>query len=205
MYLTALSINFNFSGCGTGHLGLLLACCLPKCQVILLDNKEESLTLRGKPWADQLCLTNVTIFQGNIHYFNRAFAIGVSLHACGVATDIVLQKCMEKRANFVCTPCCYGGIYETDTIKFPRSRRFQASGLNLVNYVYLAHAADQAHDSRVECFNEEKSAQGELCMDIVDTDRKMAAEEVGYRVILRRLLPENCTPKNRLLIGVFEK
>lgn len=191
--------------CGTGHLGLLIACLLPGCHIILLDNKEESLTIRGREWSDRLGLKNVSFFQGNINYFNGNFNIGLCLHACGVATDIVLQKCMNKKANFVCTPCCYGAIFESDTIKYPRSKVFRSVDLTLTDYVYLAHCADQTHDERVKNFNKVKSEQGQLCMDVIDTDRKLKAEEEGYSVTLRRLIPETCTPKNRLLVGMFDR
>ena len=44
--------------------------------------------------------------------------------------------------------------------------------------------------------------QGLLCMDLVDTDRALAARELGYSVTLAKLSPPSCTPKNNLLVGV---
>lgn len=186
---------------GAGHLGILLAYMLPKCTVILLENKEESIK-RAKKRVTTLQLNNVSFFQCNLDYFRGKFDVGTSLHACGVATDIVLWHCIQQRAHFVSCPCCYGGIHRMPHIDYPRSVRFQRAGITSADYMYIAHCADQAHDiSRGPC-NVRKSEQGQYCMDVIDTDRKMYAEECGYAVRLTRLTPENCTLKNRLLIGV---
>lgn len=188
---------------GAGHLGILLAYLLPECQIILLENKEESL-MRARERVDLLQLKNVRLFQCNLDYFIGNFDIGCSLHACGVATDIVLSHCLNQRASFVCCPCCYGGIHSMPHIQYPRSDVYKIQGGLLDSeYMHIAHCADQAHDiNKGEC-NVEKSEQGQFCMDVVDTDRKLLAEEHGYLVQLMRLVPEDCTPKNRLLVGVI--
>ena len=58
-------------------------------------------------------------------YFTGSFNIGVCLHACGVATDQVLQRCIDKGADFVICPCCYGAIRDTHHIKYPRSNTYR--------------------------------------------------------------------------------
>lgn len=186
---------------GTGHLGIVLAYKLPKCHIVLLENKEESL-MRAKQRVDRLKLTNVEFFQCNLDYYCGRFDVGTSLHACGVATDIVLMHCINRRAKFVCCPCCYGGCHPMPHITYPRSQLFRNGGVDNQEYMHLAHGADQSHadDGRN---NAEKCVQGQYCMDVVDTDRKLYAEELGYRVQLCRLYPEDCTPKNRLLVGVI--
>lgn len=186
---------------GTGHLGIILAYKLPKCQIYLLENKEESL-LRARQRVKLMNLTNVLFFQCNLDYFIGDFDIGISLHACGVATDIVLQHCIDRNAKFVSCPCCYGGCHQMPHITYPRSKLFRGNHITPQDYMYIVHCADQAHDIQKKC-NVEKSVQGQFCMDVVDTDRKLNAEEHGYSVELRRLYPEDCTPKNRLLIGII--
>lgn len=186
---------------GTGHLGILLAYKLPKCQVYLLENKEESLN-RAQQRVRSLNLSNVLFFQCNLDYFVGDFDIGLSLHACGVATDIVLKHCIERHAKFVCCPCCYGGCHQMPHISYPRSEMYKSNNITAQDYMHIAHCADQAHDISKPC-NVEKSVQGGFCMDVVDTDRKILAEEHGYTVLLTRLYPEDCTPKNRLLVGVI--
>ncbi|KAM7352122.1 glutathione S-transferase C-terminal domain-containing protein homolog [Cochliomyia hominivorax] len=186
---------------GTGHLGILLALKLPQCEIILMENKAISLQ-RAKQRAMDLKLKNIRFYQCNIDYFEGEFEVGTSLHACGTATDIVLQQCRRAKANFVCCPCCYGSLQPMPHIKYPLSELFRQV-LNEKDFMYIAHTADQAHALGTLNCKPETTRQGQLCMDIVDTDRKLQAEESGYEVLLTRLKPEDCTPKNRLLVGHF--
>lgn len=144
---------------GSGHVGLALAACLrPSCRVILLDAKEGSL-LRAKQKVSELNLNNVWVVQANLGYFSANFNVGMALHACGVASDLVLQKCIEKEASFVLSPCCYGGIQTNDKVKYPQSQEFRGTGLTERGYIVLGHCADQS------------GLQGERSMLAVDTDR----------------------------------
>uniref|UniRef100_A0A1B0AUQ7 Glutathione S-transferase C-terminal domain-containing protein homolog n=1 Tax=Glossina palpalis gambiensis TaxID=67801 RepID=A0A1B0AUQ7_9MUSC len=188
---------------GTGHLGILLALHLPQCTIILMENKPESLQ-RAKLRALELKLSNIKFYQCNIDYFKGKFNIGTSLHACGTATDIVLQQCRQAKANFVCCPCCYGSLQSMPHITYPLSKQFRQV-LSEKDFMYVAHTADQAHELGTLNCKPEITKQGQLCMDIVDTDRKLQAEDAGYEVILTRLKPEDCTPKNRLLVGFLKK
>uniref|UniRef100_A0A1I8JUP9 Methyltransferase domain-containing protein n=1 Tax=Anopheles funestus TaxID=62324 RepID=A0A1I8JUP9_ANOFN len=187
---------------GTGHLGILLAYLLPHCTVYLLENKEESQQ-RAMERVERLALRNVVFFQCNLDYFTARFDIGVSLHACGVATDIVLEKCFAQRAHFVSCPCCYGKLYNIEQVTYPRSTLFRASELLLKEYFCIAHCADQTHDLASDRTNVAKSLQGFYCMDVIDRDRALRAEELGYGVLRKRLKDETCTPKNRLLVGIY--
>lgn len=182
---------------GSGHLGLLLAYLLPKCHVILVENKEKSL-LRATDRIESLNLKNVTVVQSNLDYFCADFELGVSLHACGTATDLVMQMCVKKKANFVCCPCCYGGIKTCHLLDFPRSQHFSSlDELTYKDYLSLAHGADQTHDIK-----NAKTKQGYLCMDIIDTDRKLYAESFDYMVVLGKLQPVTCTNKNNVIVGI---
>ena len=42
-----------------------------------------------------------------MEYYKGSFEVGTSLHACGVATDLVITKCMEQQAGG------YGQLYST--------------------------------------------------------------------------------------------
>lgn len=53
---------------GSGHLGILIAYLLPRCNVILLENKEESLN-KAKERVKKLKLNNVKFYQCNLDYF----------------------------------------------------------------------------------------------------------------------------------------
>lgn len=181
---------------GSGHLGLILAHSLPRCIIVLLENKEESLN-RARERAIKLKLSNVVFCQSNIDYFRGNFNIGVSLHACGVATDLVMERCIQQKAAFVCCPCCYGSIQPNHMITYPRSLIFSNSRLSLNEYFVLGHSADQTHDE-----NNVKTSQGNKCMRIIDMDRCLRAKDAGYSVALSKLKPITCTPKNNLLIGI---
>ncbi|XP_068617699.1 glutathione S-transferase C-terminal domain-containing protein homolog [Battus philenor] len=178
---------------GSGHLGILLAYLLPRCTLILLENKEESL-LRARERVHKLQLKNVYFFQCNLDFFVGKFDIGVALHACGVASDLVLDKCLKVNAKFALCPCCYGSIHVTDRLVYPRSVKF--NGMNIDQYLCIGHAADQTHK------NHHLTERGARCMAIIDSDRARLAYEFGYKVTLSRLTPLSCTPKNNLLIGV---
>ncbi|CAK1586796.1 unnamed protein product [Parnassius mnemosyne] len=178
---------------GSGHLGILLAHLLPKCTVILLENKEQSL-LRARARVHEMCLKNVLLFQCNLDFFVGKFDIGIALHACGVASDLVLDKCLKANAKFVLCPCCYGSLHATDRLTYPRSAKF--SSINIDQYLCIGHAADQTHKDH------HLAERGAKCMAVIDSDRARLAEEFGYRVTLSRLTPLSCTPKNNLLIGI---
>ncbi|GFR66451.1 glutathione S-transferase C-terminal domain-containing protein [Elysia marginata] len=178
-----------------GHLGIVLAYLLPQCQVYLVENKEESL-LKVCSRLESLELTNVTLYQCNIDYFIGKFDVGVCLHACGSATDMVQQLCLNVGASFVICPCCYGSIHKTHLLTYPRSKQFQGSDITYKEFLTLGHAADQTE------FNIALEGQGRECMDLVDSDRAAYAKELGYEVTLCSLQPMSCTPKNNLLVGI---
>ncbi|KAK8746668.1 hypothetical protein OTU49_017132 [Cherax quadricarinatus] len=181
---------------GGGHVGIVAAFCLPECKVLLVENKEASL-VRAKKRVEDLQLNNVTFMQCNLDYFKGHFNIGVCLHACGVATDLVMLKCLEQKAAFVCSPCCYGGVQSNHILKYPRSQVFCNLPLSLNEYLILGHAADQTHDE-----SNPKTGQGQLCMKLIDTDRLMLAKTFGYSTKLVQMQPKTCSPKNHLLIGI---
>lgn len=179
--------------CGTGHLGILLAYLLPRCNIILLENKVQSLS-RARERGRKMRLSNVFYYQCNLDYFIGEFDIGIGLHACGIATDLILEKCLKQNAKFVLSPCCYGAIHGTCRIKYPRSKMF--SSVSLDEYLCIAHAADQTHKDHP------LAVRGARCMTVIDSDRARLAEEHGYNVKLLKLKPVTCTPKNNLIIGI---
>ncbi|GFO11567.1 glutathione s-transferase c-terminal domain-containing protein [Plakobranchus ocellatus] len=180
---------------GGGHLGIVLAYLLPHCQIYLVENKEESL-LKVCSRLESMSLRNVTLYQCNIDYFIGKFDVGVCLHACGSATDMVQQLCLNARASFVICPCCYGSIHNTHLLTYPRSKQFQSSSITYKDFLTLGHAADQTE------FNIALEEQGRECMNLVDSDRAAYARELGYQVTLCSLQPLTCTPKNNLLVGI---
>ena len=182
--------------CGGGHLGLLLAVLRPDCHVVLVENKEESLR-RGQDRAAALKLTNVSLYQCNMEFYRGEFQLGVALHACGVATDLVTERCLAAGASLVCCPCCYGAVHDFGNVHYPRSAAGQRTGAAPRDWIVLGHAADQTHAD-----GSEKSRQGRRCMALVDSDRAAHLREAGYRVLLTVAEPADCSEKNHLLLAV---
>ncbi|KAL2101694.1 hypothetical protein ACEWY4_003455 [Coilia grayii] len=180
---------------GGGHVGIVLAHMLPQCQVILVENKEESL-VRARERSTVLNLTNIGFIQTNLDYYIGAFQIGVALHACGVATDMVLERCLQAGAAFVISPCCYGFIQNTQKFTFPRSQTFSKI-LDYKEHMILCRFADQ---TAVQ-LPEDRRKIGKSCMGLVDLDRCLAAETRGYTVKVMTMEPESCSPKNNMLVG----
>lgn len=185
---------------GGGHLAIVLAYLLPEAIVYLVENKQESL-MRAVHRVQSLGLSNCRFYQGNMDYFKGRFDIGVSLHACGVATDLVIQACIRNGASFVSCPCCYGSLQKCHMLSYPRSNHF--APIDFKDYLVLGHTADQWHGSSNGGKCQEKEAQGRFAMNIIDTDRATMALETGRysRVELCQLFPPSCTPKNNLIIG----
>ena len=146
---------------GGGHLGLLLAHLLPDTTVHMVENKEESLA-RARERGLAMEGANSWFFQSNLDYYRGRFSVGASLHACGLATDLVIAQCTARAAAFVCCPCCYGGVVAVEGLTYPRctdpshlnpslARSSQFASLPYTSYLTLGHAADQTEvGSRVE-------------------------------------------------------
>jgi len=183
---------------GGGHLGLLLAHLMPEVEVHLVENKEESLA-RGRERGTELNLDNVWYFQANLEYYQGKFDVCTSLHACGVATDLVIYKAVQQKADFVCTPCCYGGVQSLNNIQYPRSGKFREAGCTEKDYIIMGHTADQTKKGCAPGI--EKGEQGTLFMDIVDTDRALYCIENNYTVSLDKILPLSCSPKHNIIIA----
>ncbi|NXJ61330.1 GSTCD protein, partial [Rostratula benghalensis] len=181
---------------GGGHVGIVLAYTMPSCQVVLIENKELSL-MRAKDRSDELGLNNIWFIQSNLDYFNGSFNIGVALHACGVATDMVIEHCIKARAAFVISPCCYGFIQNTMKFKYPQSHQFKEI-LSYKEHMILCRFADQTALQ----LSPERKLIGKQCMGLVDLDRAWAAEEHNYSVQVTSMEPESCSPKNNMFVGI---
>ncbi|XP_022688008.1 glutathione S-transferase C-terminal domain-containing protein-like isoform X2 [Varroa jacobsoni] len=192
---------------GGGHVAIAVAYLLPNCQIVLVENKYESLH-RARARAKTLGLNNVRFCQCNLDRFCGHFDVGVSLHACGEATDLAMDKCLQSGASFVSVPCCYGGISRafplhetlTNALKTIQPKdigdaavvqEFPNQGPDDTSmYKLLCHFAD-----RNEC------EEGALCMSIIDSDRTRYITSHGYETQLTNILPLSCTPKNNMIVA----
>jgi hypothetical protein len=94
-------------GCGTGNLLLPLAALFPSCIFTGVDMKPAALQLLQQR-AAAAGLSNVAVFEGMIEQYCQPFDVALGLHACGNATDHVLQMAVHCGAAFVVSPCCVG-------------------------------------------------------------------------------------------------
>lgn len=69
---------------------------------------------------------NLSTYLGSIQSYNESFDIGISLHACGEASDYVLRKCLEQKASFVVCSCCCGKLQSNALNPYT----FQSTGIN---------------------------------------------------------------------------
>ena len=162
--------------------------------MILVENKEESVHRATKRIACSGA-NNITVVQCNLGRFHAPFNTGICLHGCGVATDLVLAKCVTASASFVVSPCCYGAVRNVHSVTYPRSDVFHTADMEYPEYLAIGHAADQTEATIA------KSSQGRTCMTVVDSDRCHLAKQFGYTTQLCVMTPPTCSPKNHVLIG----
>ncbi len=99
----------------------------------------------------------------------------ISLHACDIATDIVINRAMELGAKIILsTPCCHR--YLNGKVK---SRE-------------LAFVTEHPHIA------------GKLCEALTDSLRILRMKSCGYNVTALELTDPENTPKNTLLRGILE-
>ncbi|KAG1709024.1 hypothetical protein DVH05_022654 [Phytophthora capsici] len=184
---------------GSGYVALPLACLFPQCTFVLLDKKEPSLAIAEERIAAAQ-LTNVEIFCGFIDDYHKPFDVGIALHACGEATDMVMQKCLAERAAYVLAPCCVGKI-KLSELAYPRSAALAAE-LSRTEYEVLAKAADFGHSSSAAVAHTEINRRRRRCKTLLESDRNMRAEEAQYDTFMFVMHPPTATPKNDVLVGI---
>jgi hypothetical protein len=71
-------------------------------------------------------IPNLSTYLGSIQSYNEYFDIGISLHACGEASDYVLRKCFKQKASWVVCSCCCGKLQSNALNPYT----FQSTGIN---------------------------------------------------------------------------
>ena len=199
----------DFAG-GCGPLGLPLAALMPHALVTIVELKKRSLDIaRAKDAAAGL--TNVRFFEGDLSAFAEAFDIGLALHACGTASDLVLDVCVAARACFVICPCCTGKVSEArkdgyrfqatgsseGRVTYPRSRDV-AAVLSSGEYNFLACAADVSDEALLRG---RRGMLRRLAKTYLEHDRLLWAAERAYEVRFTRMPEPGATPKRDILCG----
>eukprot|EP00811_Abedinium_folium_P029170 NODE_4572_length_1874_cov_5.365770.p1 GENE.NODE_4572_length_1874_cov_5.365770~~NODE_4572_length_1874_cov_5.365770.p1 ORF type:complete len:309 (+),score=75.67 NODE_4572_length_1874_cov_5.365770:871-1797(+) len=222
--------------CGTGHLGLLLAVLHPKHEVVLVDRNDHAAAAAVKRAAELTkasvggcaAAVHVRAVAASVESFAEPFDVAVALHACGAASDLVVECAIARGAAFIVAPCCIGKVNHAvgpapvcsvsstamrappkdapceppallpAPVRYPRSALF-GSVLSLAQYKVLASAADFGHGADP---SDRASGARLRCKSFLERDRLARAEEAGYRCCMLRMRPASCTPKHDVLVGV---
>lgn len=185
-----------------------------ECACNHLQGKELSFNDKKNSSLRATAVPNLFTFSGAIESYNEPFDIGVALHVCGEATDVVLRKCAFNKAHLILAPCCVGklssasrDIYKKkniDTIEYPQSRLFhkclQCSSTDVAkDWNALAKAAD--YNAHLD-MNEGRNACRRTAKGLLELDRKLFLQEkYSYQTALTRMEPLTASPKNDILIG----
>lgn len=208
---------------GCGHLGLLIAAVFPSVSVTLVDVKPIALQIAAKR-AEAGGLTNVQTVQSTVLALPESIEcdVAVALHACGDASDDVLQMAVKRRAALIVAPCCVGslatpglsshlgksgkqhqqGNISDEESKSPSDDTITPKGkmlsemVTLNEFALLARAAD---------FGELATGNDQwrgIAKMILEQDRVAGLCERGYTDALPvKMKPETCTPKNDVLVA----
>lgn len=125
--------------------------------------------------ADALCMDGLSFVCGDIslYDFGAPVHMVISLHACDVATDLVLDKAVSWGAEVVLsTPCCH----------HEWNRRMTAPALAFIT--------------------EHSMLRQKLCDAATDALRLKRLEAAGYEVAALELIDPEETPKNIMLRGI---
>lgn len=191
---------------GSGSVALPLSYMYPSINFVFIDNKKRSLLL-AKKRSDDAELRNTNFKLGNIEDYDDGFDIGVGLHACGNASDVIIKKCIAARACVIVCPCCVGKVNLSNNKK-PRSSVFQniIEGINSSDDLYknLLKAADIGHgrENGVDGASSPDSQLRMLSKCYVEEDRRLLIAENKYSTHLFKMKPLSCTPKNDVLVGI---
>ena len=192
-------------GCGSGHLGILLAYLYPKYKIILNECKEYSVQNCQQRIAKSM-LSNIEIYNCDVRSLppfqfmnkdNGNIFIGVGLHTCGLLCDIILKLMKEHEYQFVIVPCCYGQLgrlppaySQTDYEEYCILCKYVDDSNDIV---VITSAADICSDTQLS----------KRCMNVIDYYRLhfMHNAATKFTGILTELEPLDSTPKNQVLIG----
>lgn len=188
---------------GCGHVGLVLAALFPEWEVCVVDAKAFSLRV-AEARAVEAGLRNLTVAEMDVQDVSD-FDVAVALHACGEASDVVLERVMETRAGAVVVPCCVGGVVSGKPRGVPGIAETGVGGgrwgrarsaaveeeIGVEGYRLLARAADDGEGSE---------AWRRAAKTVFEGDRMAWVEKNENFVRLVKMEPVECSPKNDMLV-----
>lgn len=177
--------------------------------------KNKQLTDHDHIKRKCLGIPNLFTFHGSINSYKESFDIGVSLHACGEASDLVLRACGEESACIVVAPCCVGKLNEKThdpyvyhatgenraTITYPQSSAFREilSIDSTDAWNALAKAADYSDWDEMRSA---RNATRRTAKALLETDRTLFLKErYHYQTALTRMDPWESSPKHDIILA----
>ncbi len=166
--------------CGKSYLSFavyhyLTALCGRRVRLIGIDRKGDVMA-DCSSFATRLGFTGMEFRTGDVRTCptpERAPDLVMSLHACDIATDIVLSRAVNLGAQIILsTPCCHRQL----------SRYMNCAPLSFVT--------------------RHPQLTGKLCDSLTDGLRLLALEAAGYEVMATELTDPENTPKNTLLRAI---
>ena len=166
-------------------------------------------------------LGNLFTFCGPVEKFvGEPLDLALALHLCGEATDVCLRTAIrEHAAAIVVAPCCVGKLsanaFNPDvfhatgqneaTISYPQSQTFQKilsenqPGYKIQqDWNALAKAADYSDETE---FRKARNASRRIAKALLETDRRLYLQSMGYETALAKMDPLEVTPKNDILMA----
>jgi hypothetical protein len=157
-------------------------------------------------------IPNLFTFHGSMESFEEEFDVGVSLHACGEASDIVLRVCGSAKALIV-APCCVGKLnpgrkdpyiyhataYNAPTIQYPQSTQFCQYINSQEDWNHLAKAADYSDWDEMRSA---RNATRRTAKALLELDRMLYLQEsFGFCTALTRMDPWEASPKHDVILA----
>ncbi len=128
--------------------------------------------------AKRLCFDDMNFICQDINEYQmeRHPDLVISLHACDIATDIVLSKASENNATVIlATPCCHHELNHTINCK------------------------------PLEFVTKHSMLRQKMCDALTDSLRLLKLESEGYKVDALELIDPEDTPKNIMLRAIKKK
>ncbi len=160
---------------GRAPLGLVAAKLLDLDELWILE-REPARAERARILGGSL-RTRVEVRVGGVEdhdIWPERPELVVGLHACGPASDHILDACLRTRPrHLLLVPCCYA-----DKVPFTEAARAHLDALGVPSQAGLRRR---------------------LIEGLVDAERALRLEAAGYEVDVLDFVPSSVTPHNKLL------
>lgn len=171
----------------TGLTKSSYTCAYSSCCVVAAIKKAAALKLH-----------NLSTSHSSIEDFDTHFDVGIGLHACGEATDVILHKCCLNKATVILAPCCVGKLQHHRHFQYPQSDSLRQI-ISSDEFLRVAKAGDVAAFASLK---DTDSYDRRLCKTLVEVDRRCYLVERGYmQHHLLMMFPADSSAKNDILIS----